>query len=152
MFKYLKFSTFIVLLVSGCASNTPTEPEAIDPRLGEEVNQICFNRTMDSWSPLKDDNKAIIVSDRHKQEYKLSLIGTCDPEWAMMRIATISRGASNCLARGDKVITDADMNRHDSCTIMKINKWHPDKTENAKKEDADEIITSNKKDSSSKSK
>lgn len=125
--------------LTACTNNKlNTEPKKIDPRQGEEVNQICFNRTMDSWSPLEGENKALLVYDSRNDPYKLDLIGTCDPEWAMMRIATISRGASNCLSRGDKVITDADMDRHDSCTIMRIYKWHPEKLD---KEESQEKIS-----------
>ncbi|KGJ89235.1 DUF6491 family protein [Thalassotalea sp. ND16A] len=128
MFKTKRVIFFAVALLSACAATEQAKEEKTpDIRQGEAVNQICFNRNMDGWRPLEDDNKALIVFDRRRQAYKLDLIGTCDPQWAMMRIATISRGSSSCLSRGDKVITDADMSRHDSCTIMKIYKWHPEK-------------------------
>ncbi|WOH39465.1 DUF6491 family protein [Thalassotalea fonticola] len=137
--------TLALSLVSACVSNSETkEPQQPDPRQGEEVNQICFNRTMDSWSPLEGENKALLVYDSRNDPYKLDLIGTCDPEWAMMRIATVSRGASNCLSRGDKIITDADMDRHDSCTIMKIYKWHPEKLENKDDSNKKEEVDDNK--------
>lgn len=135
MLKNILLVSFVSLL-SACAVNPDdAQPKKVDPRQGEEVNQVCFNRTMDSWSPIEGQNKALIVFDRRKEQYKLDLIGTCDPEFAMMRIATVSRGSSSCLSRGDKVITDADMDRHDSCTIMGIYKWHPEKEEKNKQED-----------------
>ncbi|MDG1731749.1 MAG: DUF6491 family protein [Thalassotalea sp.] len=139
MFKIMLKNILLVSsvsLLSACAVNPDdAQPKKVDPRQGEEVNQVCFNRTMDSWSPIEGENKALIVFDRRKEQYKLDLIGTCDPEFAMMRIATVSRGSSSCLSRGDKVITDADMDRHDSCTIMGIYKWHPEKEEKNKQED-----------------
>ncbi|TRX53955.1 DUF6491 family protein [Thalassomonas sp. M1454] len=141
-------SLFSLLLLSACATNTADQaPQKPDPRQGEEVTQICFNRTMDSWSPIEGENKALVVFDRRKEQYKLDLIGTCDPDFAMLRIATISRGASNCLSKGDKVITDADMDRHDNCTIMGIYKWHPEKAEKPaedKSTEKDESADSNK--------
>ena len=128
MFNKIIIACLTMSLISACANNDESkEPKKIDPRQGEEVNQICFNRNMDGWSPLEGNNKAILVTDRKRDEYKLDLIGTCDPQWAMMRIATISRGNSSCLSRGDKIVTDADMNMQDSCTIMRIYKWHPEK-------------------------
>ncbi|OUS23227.1 hypothetical protein A9Q98_15875 [Thalassotalea sp. 42_200_T64] len=144
MFKTKSVVFFAVALLSACAAtDNPKQEKAPDIRLGEEVNQICFNRNMDGWRPLEDDNKALIVFDRRRQAYKLDLIGTCDPQWAMLRIATISRGNSSCLSRGDKVITDADMSRHDSCTIMKIHKWHPEKLQD---EDSQETPATSEKD------
>ena len=128
--KYISLAILSTLFLSACAiTDDNKEPEKIDPREGETVNQICFAGRMDGWSPLEGDNKALIVYDRRNEAYKLTLVGTCDPQWAMMRIATVSRGSSSCLSRGDKVITDADMDRYDNCTIMRINKWHPEKLE-----------------------
>lgn len=139
MFKIMLKNILLVssvTLLSACAVNPDdAKPKKVDPRQGEEVNQVCFNRTMDSWSPIEGENKALIVFDRRKEQYKLELIGTCDPEFAMMRIVTVSRGSSSCLSKGDKVITDADMDRNDSCTIMGIYKWHPEKEEKNKQED-----------------
>lgn len=133
MLKNLLLLTFSIF-VSACAVNPDNaEPKKVDPRQGEAVNQVCFNRSMDSWSTIKGDNKALVVYDRHKKQYKLDLIGTCDPQFAMLRIATVSRTGSSCLSKGDKVITDADTDIHDSCTIMGIYKWHPEKAENTQK-------------------
>ena len=145
--KQILLAIVVTILVSACVTsgNDVSEPKKVDPRQGEEVNQICFNRNMDGWSPLEGNNKAILVTDRRRDEYKLDLIGTCDPQWAMMRIATISRGNSSCLSRGDKIVTDADMNMQDSCTIRRIYKWHPDKLE-LKKPSQDETEKQSKDD------
>lgn len=127
MFKLLSTSLFCLLAISACSSTPPAETKKIDPRQGESVNQICFTGSMDGWKPLEDDKKALIVFDRRDDEYKLDLVGTCNPRWAMVRIATVSKSGSNCLSRGDKIFTDASNSSHDSCTIMKIHKWHPEK-------------------------
>ncbi|WNC67969.1 DUF6491 family protein [Thalassotalea nanhaiensis] len=132
--KSLSSAIALLLLLTACASTEQSQKDKpVDPRQGEAVNQICFTGNMDGWSPLEGDNKALIVFDRRDDAYKLDLVGTCDPQWAMMRIATVSRGASNCLSRGDKIFTDAGMSRHDSCTIMKIYKWHPENVTDEKK-------------------
>lgn len=144
IFKISCCVTALSILAACTTSEQNNEPEKVDPRQGEAVNQICFNRNMDNWSPLEGNRKALIVFDKRDNAFKLDLIGTCDPQWAMLRIATISRGNSSCLSRGDKIITDADMSRHDSCTIMKIHKWHPEKLEN--KDDKKEKPKDNKTD------
>ncbi len=117
-----------ILGLSACATTDTAEqqPKKIDPRQGDEVNRVCLNRNSNGWSALPDEKKSLIVYDSRHNSFKLDMIGTCDTQWAMLRIATISRTASSCLSRGDKVVTDADMNRYDSCTIMKIYKWRPE--------------------------
>ena len=133
--KNLILGVSLTLLLASCATTEQLDkPKEIDPRQGEVVSRVCFTGNMDGWSTIENDSKALIVYGRRHEPFKLQLIGTCDPEWAMMRIATIQRGGSNCLSRGDKVVTDADMNIHDSCTITKIFKWHPEKLVEAEAE------------------
>ena len=65
MFKIMLKNILLVSsvsLLSACAVNPDdAQPKKVDPRQGEEVNQVCFNRTMDSWSPIEGQNKALIV-------------------------------------------------------------------------------------------
>ena len=40
-----------------------------------------------------------------------------------MTIAVISRGAG-CISAGDKIVTDAQPQRHSACTVSSIYKWN----------------------------
>lgn len=117
------------VLLMGCQTSPDTEKKETKPdlRIGEEVNQICFARSINGWETVDKRNDAIILNKNVKDKYILSLAGICDPQWAMSRIGTVSRGNSSCLSRGDKIITDNNMSQNASCTIMKINAWHPEK-------------------------
>jgi len=108
-----------------------------DPRIGEKVQQACFINSIRSWSNVANDNNALLIHMNRKQMFKLNLTGTCDADWAIYRIAIIGKTGSACVQRGDKLTTDANTMRGMSCTIMSINKWHPEKLEqqnNAAKE------------------
>lgn len=139
MMKNLLLGLTLTILLVGCGSTEQSQkPKEVDPRQGEKVSQVCFTGDMDGWSTLESDNKALIVYGRRNAPHKLTLIGTCDPEWAMLRIGTIKRHGSNCLSRGDQVVTDAGLNMHDRCTITQIHKWHPEKLPTSDDEKSDD--------------
>jgi putative hemolysin len=111
-------------LLAGCATPPADMAEAnIDPRQGEEVNNICFAQQIRNWREL--DNRSVIVEANSRDEYKLDLIGTCNPRDAFLSIGLVSRGGSSCLSSGDQLITDERYNGG-SCSIRRIYKWNKD--------------------------
>jgi len=98
-----------------------------DPRVGDEVKKVCFARNIDSWNDVDNDRNAVILKMKNRDYYKLKLSGGCDPQWAMMNLAVITRGSS-CYSRGDRVKTDGDPFRGygSACVITQINKWDPE--------------------------
>ncbi|WP_394175769.1 DUF6491 family protein [Thalassotalea litorea] len=127
----LKYSLLTVLLViGGCSGNGEQSSAAkeVDPRQGKEVSQVCYASSLDSWSTLDSERKALLIYPRSNKAYKLTLSGTCDPQWAFTRIATVQRMGSSCLSRGDKVVTDVTGGMVDSCIITRIYEWHPEKS------------------------
>lgn len=129
MKKIIATTLVSALLLMGCQTSPETPKKDVKPdiRIGEEVNQICFARSINGWETVDKRNDVIVLNKNVKDKYILSIAGICDPQWAMSRIGTVSRGNSSCLSRGDKIITDNNMNQNASCTIMKINEWHPEK-------------------------
>lgn len=118
------------LYIAGCATREDKVviPLDSDPRIGEEVQQVCFTRSIDSWNDVDNDRNAVIIRMNNRDYYKLKISGGCDPQWAMSTIAVITRGASNCYSRGDRIKTDADPfhGYGSACVITGINKWNPD--------------------------
>jgi hypothetical protein len=114
------------LFIAGC-STAPTETaqtKTPDPRQGAEVRNICFQSQIRNWKAL--DDRSVIVEKNFKEEYKLDLIGTCQPRDAFTSIGLISRvGGGSCLETGDKLVTDARYN-DGSCSIRRIYEWHKD--------------------------
>ena len=127
-----------VLVLSACSTTNNNTPKEIDVRQGEEVNQICFTRELDNWDTIAGNNKALIVKDRKDVEYKLDLVGTCNPSNATFAIGTVTKGPRNCLGKGDEVITDLDTAIPANCTIMGIYLWHPEKLEANKESETPE--------------
>jgi hypothetical protein len=126
--------TSLKMILGACASallvacsSAPTEiaDTKPDPRQGEQVRNVCFQQQIRNWRKL--DNRAVIVEMGVKDEYKLELMGTCQPDDAFINIGLVSRGGSSCLNEGDKLVTDARYN-DGSCSIRRIYKWNKDAT------------------------
>ena len=112
------------LLAAGCATPSSETASAMpDPRQGEEVRNICFQSQIRGWQRL--DNRSVIVEVGVRDEYKLELVGTCQPDDAFINIGLISRGGGSCLNPGDRLITDARYG-DGSCSISRIYKWNKD--------------------------
>lgn len=113
-----------MILAAGCttplADTANAEP---DPRQGAEVRNVCFQSQIRSWRKL--DNRSVVVEVGVRDEYKLDLMGTCQPDDAFMQIGLVSRGGGSCLSPGDQLVTDARYN-DGSCSIRKIYEWHKD--------------------------
>jgi hypothetical protein len=104
---------------------TETAEAKPDPRQGKEVSQVCFNSQIRNWRENEDDRKSVIIEKDHRQEYKLDLIGACQPDDAFLNIGLTSRvGGGTCLSTGDKLVTDSRFDG--SCSIRRIYEWHKD--------------------------
>ncbi len=118
-----------ILMAGACQSPTGERAEMaegeVDVRQGEEVSQVCFSRQIRSWSELGRDS--VLIEKGVNDHYKLDLIGTCDPQNAFTSIGLVSRGASSCLSRGDRLVTDDSFGG--SCSIMRIYEWNEDADE-----------------------
>ncbi len=114
------------LLLAACQTPASGADEAdakADPRQGAEVRNICFQSQIRSWRKL--DNRSVIVEAGVRDEYKLDLIGSCQPDDAFTQIGLVSRGGGSCLSSGDHLVTDARYG-DGSCSIRRIYEWHKD--------------------------
>jgi len=112
------------LLAAGCTTpSAETTSAAPDPRQGEAVRNICFQNQIRGWRKL--DSRAVIVEVGVRDEYKLELVGTCQPDDAFLNIGLVSRGGGSCLTVGDRLVTDARYG-DGSCSISRIYKWNKD--------------------------
>ena len=98
------------------------EKQEISPRQGEEVQQVC---NINGWTNADHEHNALIVNTMRRESFRLTLVGICDPDWAMHRIAMSNKSGRDCITRGDRIITDANTNRGAFCTVTKIHKWLP---------------------------
>ena len=123
--KRFVWAAAAAIMLAGCSTSpTETADAKPDPRQGEEVRNICFTQQIRNWR--KNDNRSVIVEVGNREEYKLDLMGTCQPDDAFMSIGLVSRvGGGSCLTPGDQLVTDA---RYvgGSCSIRNIYKWNKD--------------------------
>lgn len=112
------------ILFAGCSTAaTETAEKKPDPRQGESVRSICFSNQIRSWR--ENDRNSVIVEAARGDEYKLELIGGCQPNDAFTSIGLVSRvGGGSCLEWGDKLLTDSRYGG--ACMISKIYKWNKD--------------------------
>jgi hypothetical protein len=99
-----------------------------DPRLGEEVDRICFGRNINGWREVDGDEKAVLLETGVNNWYRVELVGTCrgrDFRFAQT-IAIDSRPAGGCVTRGDAIIVQANAPFSARCVITKINRWNHD--------------------------
>ena len=117
------------LYMAGCATQEDKVviPLDSDPRIGDQVKQVCFTSSIRSWSDVDNDRNALLLIMNNRKEYKLKLTPGCDPQWAMTRMAIISRNGS-CMSQGDRIKTDGDMmpGYAPGCVVTRIYEWNPD--------------------------
>lgn len=121
--------------IVGCA--TRGEPprdtqraEGPDPRQGEQVDRVCFARTIDGFSHATANS--VIISKSPNQQYRVETFGQC---FDLDRAHTLRLDSfGSCLSPGDKILAyPFAPTRADSqvipCPIKAIYQWttHPDK-------------------------
>lgn len=123
-----------MLAVAGCASTDGAErpPAGIakyadDPRLGEEVDRICFASNIDSFG---NNTRDTFTVKEGRDHYLIEVFGTCTP---LEHAVTMAIGAStSCLTRGDTIIvSDSLTTRRDQpfstarCVVKSMHEWDP---------------------------
>lgn len=125
-FKAILAACAATAFAAAACSSTPTQTadSKPDPRQGEQVKSICFQSQIRNWRA--NDRHSVIVERGMKDEYKLELAGTCQPQDAFLSIGLVSRMGGSCLSPGDQLVTDA---RYDGpCSVSRIYKWNKDAT------------------------
>tara|TARA_R110002110_G_scaffold293685_1_gene507710 strand:- start:27 stop:476 length:450 start_codon:yes stop_codon:yes gene_type:complete len=122
-------------VLAACASQPAGEPKpkgvaqfAGDPRLGEEVRNVCFTSTISGFHDATDDT---VVISKGRQDYLIEVYGNCFNLDQAQQLAVDS--TTSCLGRGDHIITsDSIAGFNDKtgfgvqrCTIKSIHEWNP---------------------------
>lgn len=135
----LLVSALALSSITACASTEAGEREprgiaayANDPRLGEQVNKICFAHSIDGFNGL--DERTVILSDGPRKKYIAETFGPCHDLDYAWEIALSSH--SSCLRDNDKLIITRGAGVPNSdpitrtCYIKNIYKWDPKAGEN----------------------
>lgn len=120
-------------VLAACTSQPTGEPQpkgvaqfAGDPRLGEEVRNVCFASTISGFHDATDDT---VVISKGRDDYLIEVYGNCFNLDQAQQLAVDS--TTSCLGKGDHIITsDSIAGFHDKtgfgvqrCTIKSIHKW-----------------------------
>jgi hypothetical protein len=98
-----------------------------DPRVGAEVNRICFARNINDWREIKGEDRAVLLRASTRRWYKVELAGACFArDFAMAtRIALDTRPAGGCVGPGDAIVIDHPGALANRCMITRIFEWNP---------------------------
>jgi hypothetical protein len=131
MFKLTAITLLALPLLLSCSTVADTGPRGIaafesDPRLGEQVNKICFKRNIDGFSNATRDT--VVLSSGVNDDYIVKVFGNCTNLRHAQGIAIDSN--LSCVSENDYLIVSEsvfpsndrafDLER---CAIDKIHKW-----------------------------
>lgn len=127
MLKTLTAGLCAGVLVAAASAYAGEEPDAEppDPRIGEEVNSICFARTINGWKGLKGVDDVVLLEKGVNDWYYVELQGYCPSRIfrSAERIGIESKPAGGCVTRGDVIIVRDFGGFTNRCFITRIYKW-----------------------------
>ncbi len=116
-----------VLLGAAAVAKSP-EGASADPRMGDEVRNICFGQNINGWAAVKGEDDVVLLKRSVNDWYRVELAGACD--YRLLRsafsIGIDSRPAGGCVSRGDVIIVRDQPGFDRRCVITKIYQWDKD--------------------------
>jgi hypothetical protein len=109
----------LALAIAGTALVAAAPASAQAPQRGQ---QCLRNNAIDSFSPIKGNQRALVVIDRYRNKYKLSFNTICDDIDYNGALAIKSQAISglSCIARGDIVISRGIAGGSDQCVVTSV--------------------------------
>lgn len=113
------------------ASSAFAEENAVskaDPRIGKEVNKICFARNIDGWKEIDGEDDVVLLETGVNDWYRVELSGACPAslfrfaQW----IGIDERPSGGCVTQGDAIVVQDTGNFTRRCYITQINEWNDD--------------------------
>lgn len=132
MLKALIMAGSTAVLTAACAA-VPAQPDddvaaIADPRLGAEVDSICFAGTINGWRTVEGDDEAVILTKGVSDDFRVAVSGPCsasDFRFAQT-IGIESRPGGGCVTRGDVLLVESAGDFVNRCFITRINRWDED--------------------------
>lgn len=125
MMRSLLAATAAVMLALVGPALAGEAETTVDPRLGPEVDSICFQRNISGWRALKGVDNVVLLETGVNDWHRVEVTGACRA--SLFRFAeTIgveSRPGGGCVTRGDVIIVRQSGGFAHRCFITRINKW-----------------------------
>ena len=115
-------------LLAAPASAGDKKDDGVDKRIGEKVDRICFQRTIDGWREARGFRKAVLLERGVNNWYLVKLSGSCnahDFRFAQS-IGIESRPAGGCVRRGDVILVRGAGDFVNRCFIREMYEWDDD--------------------------
>ena len=92
----------------GFAKDKKAAEAGPDPRIGKEVNSICFQSTINGWRAVKGEDDVVLLERGVNNWYRVELLGACDYRLfrSAISIGIDSRPGGGCVTRGDRIIVE----------------------------------------------
>lgn len=122
----------ILLSAAGCAgaawaiTAAPViADDAVDARIGPEVDRICFASTIDRWRSVKGEDGVILLDRGANDWYRVTLNEGCSEKVIKRADAILleSTPGSGCLTQNDTITATSYSSLPYQCRIRQINRW-----------------------------
>ncbi len=96
-----------------------------DPRIGKQVNRICFPRNINGWKPVKGEDNVVLLEKGVNNWFRVEVSGACrESTFRFAHVIGIeSRPAGGCLRRGDIILVEDGANFTQRCHVRRIYEW-----------------------------
>ena len=130
----MKLRVLALLALLAGISAAAAEGGKVDPRLGDQVDRICFGRNINNFKAIDGEDDAILLEKGVNEWYRAKLIGACnwhELKWAQA-VAIDQRPAGGCVTPGDYLIFsrsafgDFSFPNTTRCAISEIHEWRDD--------------------------
>ncbi len=131
------FSSGAIAAEGGQTEETSAEVEdtaedsGADPRLGPEVDRICFGRSIYGWKTVDGHGDAVLLEKGVNHWFLVEVSGSCranDFKFAQT-IGIETRPAGGCIRRGDYILVESGGGFTNRCFIQRIYEWNDDALE-----------------------
>ncbi len=147
--------SLMLIALIGCAATHPGAPTADetavsapqslaeDPRVGEEMDRICFTNGISGFSDYNGPEDALILRRGPGREYLVTLFPGCITVDRAQRVAFVDRFSGSCLMRGDEILVSAELFRagssldNDVCRISEVYAYDRDATAAEEEDEAE---------------
>lgn len=123
MFSALAFAASAAL--AAAAAGEDDKQSGPDPRLGKEVDRICFQRTINGWRAVKGEDNVVLLERGVNNWYRVELLGACRSSLfrSAIAIGIDSRPGGGCVTRGDRILVEDSPGFTQSCVITNMYEW-----------------------------
>lgn len=104
------------------------DDDAADPRIGEEVNRICFRPNINGWRTVGGLDDVILLQQGVNDWYYVELLGPCPNRVlrSAIQIGIESLPGPSCITRGDVIIVRDTPGLERRCNVQRMYKWDDD--------------------------